>query len=420
VPAPEAADREVTVRSEDVRTVSARRDEPDWLLRFRIASLESLEARWSEAWSRLARDLDGSWIFPPRRPPPAEVRSRTTESEAAHRAVRKELATQDVLLMGLDAAIHQVPDLVERAFGSLVTADDGPHASLNGAIWSGGTFLHVPKGVHVRVPLQAEIREDFVGTQPFERNLLLLEEGASAEFIDGCTAPVLTSPGVHASAVEVIALAGARIRYTALQNWARSIDDHVAGRAQAHANSSVEWRHANLGARRNGTSPSVHLVGRGARAEIHTLSVAGTDQDHEICAEAVHAASDTSSRISVRGIARSGGRIVYAPKVTVAEGASRATTTSEWSALLLDESAHWMATPSIEIHEADAAATQRGSAEPIRESDVFYLTSRGMSRTDAVRILVGGFLAPFARRLPLEYGVEVQRLVDLDLEGAIG
>ena len=425
MPRPKIPETDVEVLSSDVvRDLSAARHEPEWMLAFRLASLESLLGPWRAEWARASQGIDLARLLslssPARPRTPAAGSGALAVSEAAYGAVRKELEAQGVIFVGLDAAVREVTDLVRRAFGAVVTADDGPYAALNGAVWSGGSFLYVPRGVHVSMPLQAEIREDFARTEPFERNLLAFDEGASAEFIDGCTAPIFTSAAIHASAVEVVAHKDAHVRYTTLQNWSKGVDNVVAKRAHAYDGASVEWLEANLGSRRNVKAPSVHLLGRGAHAEVHTFALAGRGQDQAIGADVVHMASDTSSRIDARAVLRSGGRVTYAPRVSVAPGASRVSSVSEWSALLLDSESRWAARPSVEIDEADAAVAQSGSAEPLHEDALFYVTSRGLPRREAVKLLVAGALEPFARRLPLEYAVEVRRIVDLELEGAVG
>ncbi|MGQ0797300.1 MAG: SufD family Fe-S cluster assembly protein, partial [Methanobacteriota archaeon] len=278
---PEVPGADVGMLSEEaVRDLSASRDEPGWMLSFRLASLESLLGRWGAEWARASKRIDLARLLsrgPTASRRPAAAGGAHAASEATYRDVRTELAAQGVTFVGLDAAVREAPELVRPAFGAVVTADDGPYAALNGAVWSGGSFLHVPRGVRRGTALQAEIREDFSRTEPFERNLLVLDEGAYAEFIDGCTAPIFTSAAIHASVVELVVRKDAQARYTTLQNWSKGVDNVVAKRAHAYEGASVEWIEANLGSRRNVKAPSVHLLGRGAHAEVHTFVLAGRD-----------------------------------------------------------------------------------------------------------------------------------------------
>jgi len=421
-------DRDTALSGTVVRRLSAEREEPAWMLRFRLRALDALEASSEPGASRLRSAIDAEDVVSDRvgvRPRPASPRGYSfadavAESERAYRLVRDELESLGVLFMGMDEAVREHSGTLQELLGSVVPPEDDPSAALNGAVWSGGTFLYVPPGVRVQVPLQPEIRADFRKTEPFERSLLVAGPGSSVEFIDGCTAPVLTSAALHASVVEVIAREGASVKCITLQNWSRDVDNYVSKRAHVSAGAAVEWLEANLGARHNVKAPSVHLLGKGARAEILNVGFAGRGQHQEIGADVAHMASSTTSRVEARLVLQQGGRASYGPRLSASPGTVQVSSVSEWSALLLDATSACDVQPSLSFDGADANADHRGSVERLREDALFYLTSRGLSRKDATRLVVRGVFRPFTRRLPLEYAVEVDRLVELQLEGAIG
>lgn len=403
------AESSIRARSED-------RDEPSWLVEFRLASLEALRGRWNRPWSLLSGSIDLDRFFEYRRPEPRV----SPGSEAPYGPIRDELGRQGVLLMGLDRAVHKVPGMVREVLGSAVSSEDGPSAAFNGATWSGGSFLYVPRGVHVRMPLQPEFREDFHRTEPIERTLIVVDEAASVDFIDGCAAPMFAPSGLHASVAEIVVRKGGHIGYVTLQNWSKDVHSLVTKRARIHEGASMEWLEANLGSRKTVKAPSVQLAGSGARAEIRNLVLAGPGQHQAIGAEADHLAPDTSSRLEARVLLRGNGRVTYEPRVLVTKEARGARSVSEWTALALDEGTHWEATPSLVVEQREAWASQSGSMERFAEDIAIDSSPGRRSAREAVRRKARTLFEPFLRRIPEEYAVEVERLVGLELDGAVG
>lgn len=410
---------------EHVERLSREREEPEWLSRMRLDSVERFLQVPDDEAIQVVESLDVSRLGSRRaRTEPrvggAAYQGALAESEAAYRMIRKELEAQGVLFMGLREAVRDEPHRVREHLGQVVSGRDGAFASLNEALWSGGSFLYVPRGVHVDTPLQAEIREDYRQTEPMERILIVADEGAEVGFIDGCSAPVLTSASVHIPVVEILARKKARVRYIALLNWAKTMDSFATKRALLGERARLEWMEGNLGARRTVKAPSVHLRGVGAHADMVTATFVGPGQTQRLGAEIVHLAPETSSRTELRAVVRDGGQGTYSGRIRVEPGARGATSSNSWSALVLDDRSRWEAHPTVQLDEADALVSSSGSVETIREDTLFYMTSRGLSRTEASHMVVRGAFEPFTKRIPMEYAVEVNRILELEMEGAIG
>ncbi len=418
--------------SEDtVVGLSKRRHEPDWMLRLRLRGLESLRSEGVPAWASFLREVDfDGMIGADASPPPVRIEEREPSrtpglgalaaSEEAYRSLRKGLESQGVRFLGMPAALASVPDLVRAHFASVVATDDHPLASLNSALWTGGSFLYVPPDVRVEVPLQAEIRDDYAGVEPFERNVLVADRGAEVTYIEGCTAPVYTPDELHVSAIEVLAMPGSRVRYIALQNFSKGVDNLVTKRAIVHEGASVEWVDINLGSRRTWKVPRADLQGAGASAEFVGVAFAGPGQHADIGAEMVHRAPRTRSRIVNHGIVRGGGHASLRSSVRVAPGATGVTSSVEWSSLMLDAESRAETMPSIEVDEADAEIAQEGAVRKVSDDMLFYMTSRGVTNEEAIRMVVLGLAGIATRRIPIEYAVEVDRLLELELGGGIG
>jgi len=401
------------------------------MLRLRLRGLESLRSEGVPVWASFLRevDFDGMIGADASAPPvPVEERepSRTpglgalAASEEAYRSVRKGLESQGVRFLGMPAALARLPDLVKAHFASVVATDDHPLASLNSALWTGGSFLYVPPDVRVEVPLQAEIRDDYAGVEPFERNVLVADRGAEVTYIEGCTAPVYTPDELHVSAIEVLAMPGSHVRYIALQNFSKGVDNLVTKRAIVHEGASVEWVDINLGSRRTWKVPRADLQGAGASAEFVGVAFAGPGQHADIGAEMIHRAPRTRSRIVNHGIVRGGGHASLCSGVRVAPGATGVTSSVEWSSLMLDAESRAETMPSIEVDEADAEIAQEGAVRKVSDDMLFYMTSRGVTNEEAIRMVVLGLAGIATRRIPIEYAVEVDRLLELELGGGIG
>lgn len=417
--------------SQLVRDLSKRRAEPDWMLRLRIRALERLQSEGVPSWASFLRDVDfENMVDAEVTPPPAATIERgptllpgfsaLQESERAYRVVRNDLASQGVVFSGLSTALARSPDLVKTHFGSAVAVDDHPFASLNAALWTGGSFLYVPPGVRVEVPLQAEIREDYSKVEPFERNVVVADRGSELTYIEGCTAPVYTPDQLHVSTIEVVAMAGSHVRYIALQNFAKEVDNLVTKRALVHAGASVEWVDANLGSRRTWKVPRADLLGPGASAEFVGVAFAGKGQHEDVGAEMVHRAPRTTSRIANHGIVQGGGRATLRSGVRVAPGATEVRSSVAWSSLMLDAESRSETLPSIELDEADAEIDQKGVVRRVSDEMLFYMASRGVTKEEALRMVVLGIAEVATRRIPIEYAVEVDRLLELELGGGIG
>ncbi len=414
-----------------VAGLSKRRHEPDWMLRLRLRGLESLRSEGVPAWASFLQEVDfDGMVGADASSPPVRIEEREPSrtpglgalaaSEEAYRGVRKGLDSQGVRFLGMPAALARLPDLVKAHFASVVAADDHPLASLNSALWTGGSFLYVPPGVRVDVPLQAEIRDDYAGVEPFERNVIVADRGAEVTYIEGCTAPVYTPDELHVSAIEVLAMPGSRVRYIALQNFSKGVDNLVTKRAIVHEGASVEWVDINLGSRRTWKVPRADLQGAGASADFVGVAFAGSGQHEDIGAEMIHRAPRTRSRIVNHGIVRGGGHASLRSGVRVAPGATGVTSSIEWSSLMLDAESRSETVPSIEVDEADAEIAQEGAVRKVSDDMLFYMTSRGVTNEEALRMVVLGLAGIATRRIPVEYAVEVDRLLELELGGGIG
>jgi Fe-S cluster assembly protein SufB len=432
-----------------VEEISALKAEPDWMLQFRLRAYEHFLKRTMPTWGGHLGDIDFDRIVYYRKPSEREERSwedvpeqikQTFErlgipeaerkflagvgaqydSEVVYHSVQEELSKLGVVFMGTDQALKEYPEVFEKHFGTVVPPEDNKFAALNSAVWSGGSFVYVPKGVDVPLPLQAYFRINAENTGQFERTLIVVEEGARVHYIEGCSAPIYAADSLHAAVVEVVALPGSKVRYTTIQNWSNDVYNLVTKRAHAHENSTVEWIDANTGSRLTMKYPSIYLRGRGATADIISVAVAGKGQHQDTGAKAVHLAPDTRSRIVSKSVSKDGGRATYRGSLKVAPGATGVVASVRCDALMLDDESRSDTYPYIDIAEDDTTMTHEATVGKISQDQIFYLMSRGLSENEAQNLVVQGFLEVFTKELPMEYAVEFNSLVKLEMEGALG
>jgi Fe-S cluster assembly protein SufB len=432
-----------------VREISETKDEPAWMLEYRLRAFKHFEARAMPHWGGDLTKLDFSKIVYYRKPSEREEKSwddvpdqikKTFErlgipeaerkflagvgaqydSEVVYHSVREDLQKLGVVFMGTDQGMKEYPEIFKKYFGTVVPAEDNKFAALNSAVWSGGSFVYVPKGVDVPLPLQAYFRINGQNTGQFERTLIVVDEGASLHYIEGCTAPNWATDSLHVAVVEVIALPGSKVRYTTIQNWSNDVYNLVTKRAHAHAGATVEWIDANTGAQLTMKYPGIYLLGEKAHAEIVSVAVASKGQHQDTGAKAVHLAPNTTSRIVGKSVCKDGGVATYRGTVKVAQGATGVTTSVRCDALILDEGSRSETYPYIDIQEDDTSMSHEATVGRVSDDQIFYLMSRGMTENEATNLIVQGFLEVFTKELPMEYALEFNRLIRLEMEGALG
>ena len=432
-----------------VEEISAIKHEPDWMLQYRLRSYEHFLKRSMPSWTDGLDRIDFDKIVYYRKPSEREEKSwedvpdqikdtferlgipeaerkflsgvgAQYDSEVVYHSVKEELTKLGVVFMGTDQALIEFPDIFRKYFGTVVPAEDNKFSALNGAVWSGGSFVYVPKGVDVPLPLQAYFRINGENTGQFERTLIVVDEGASVHYIEGCTAPIYATESLHVAVVEVVALARSKVRYTTIQNWSNDVYNLVTKRAHAYEDSTVEWIDANTGSRKTVKYPSIYLRGRGASADIISVAVAGKGQHQDTGAKAIHLAPDTRSRIVSKSVSKDGGRASYRGHVKVAPGATNAVASVRCDALMLDDQSRSDTYPYIDIQEDDTTLSHEATVGRISQDQVFYLMSRGLTENEAQNLIVQGFLEVFTKELPMEYAIEFNRLVKLEMEGSLG
>ncbi len=433
-----------------VEQISEMKSEPQWMRDFRLKALEAFWRKPTPLWGGELRDLDyndihyymkaadrqgQSWDDIPSEIkntydklgiPEAERRGliggvgAQYESEVVYHSLREDLAKKGVIFCDTDTAVREHPDLVREHFATIIPIEDNKFAALNSAVWSGGSFVYIPKGVKVDVPLQAYFRINAENMGQFERTLIIVEEGAQVHYVEGCTAPIYTSESLHSAVVEVVVKKSGRCRYTTIQNWANNIYNLVTKRAVAHEDAVMEWVDGNLGSRLTMKYPAVHMVGKGARGEILSIAFAGKGQHQDAGAKVVHSAPYTSSRIISKSISKNGGRASYRGLLKVDHGAKGSRSNVVCDALILDPSSRSDTYPYIEIDEDDVKIGHEASVSKIGEEQLFYLMSRGLSEAEASTLIVSGFIEPLVKELPMEYAVEMNKLIQLQMEGSVG
>lgn len=433
---------------EIVRQISAMKDEPEWMLDFRLKSLEIFNSKPMPEWGGdieidfqdifyYLKPSDGqekSWDDVPQEIkdtfdklgiPEAEKKflagvKAQFESEVVYGSLKEDLAKQGVIFLDTDTAVREHEELVREHFGKIIPPSDNKFAALNSAVWSGGSFIYVPPGVHIEFPLQAYFRINAENMGQFERTLIIVDEGASVHYVEGCTAPMYSSESLHSAVVEVICKKGSRCRYTTIQNWANNIYNLVTKRAMAYADATMEWVDGNLGSKLTMKYPAVYMMEPGARGEILSIAFSSQDQHQDAGAKLVHAAPNTTGQITSKSISKNGGRSSYRGLVRVEKDAKHSKCNVVCDALILDDQSRSDTYPYIEILDQDVSVGHEASVSRIGEEQLFYLMSRGLSEAEASTMIVNGFIEPLVKELPMEYAVEMNRLIQLQMEGSVG
>jgi len=438
------------LNEEIVREMSAIKKEPDWMRDFRLKALARFERKPMAEWFAVnmpSLDFDDIYYYvkpmgdqvkdwndlPPEIKntyeklgiPEAERKylagvTAQYESEVVFHRNRDDLEAQGVLFSDMDTAVREYPDIVRKWFGTIIPPNDNKFAALNSAVWSGGSFIYVPPGVKVDMPLQAYFRINTENMGQFERTLIIADEGSEVHYIEGCSAPVYSTDSLHSAVVELVALQGSRITYTTIQNWSNNVYNLVTKRARAEAEARVEWIDGNIGSRLTMKYPSVYLMGPKASGEVLSVAYAGPGQHQDAGAKMIHAAPETTSTIVSKSISKGGGQTTYRGLVHVNEGATGAKSFVRCDALLLDEQSISETKPYMEVGERDASIGHEATVAKIGDDQLFYLMSRGLSESQAMGMIVNGFIEPITRTLPMEYAVEWSRLIELQMEGSVG
>jgi Fe-S cluster assembly protein SufB len=434
-----------------VRQISAQKGEPEWMLESRLKALDIYNSKPMPTWggdlSSLDKVLDEiyyyvrpqdkmehSWDDVPENIkttferlgiPEAEQKilagvGAQYESEMVYHSLKQEWEEKGVIFDSIEEGLKNHPELFRQYFGTVVPAEDNKFSAMNSAVWSGGSFVYIPKGVELETPLQAYFRVNQERMGQFERTLIIADEGSHAHYIEGCTAPVYSTESFHSGVIEIIVQKNARFRYTTIQNWSNNMYNLVTQRALVHENASMEWLDGNLGSKLTMKYPSCFLVGEGAHGEILSIAYAGNGQHHDTGGKVVHAAPRTTSSIVSKSISRGTGRSSYRGLCKVYEGAKHAKSNVECDALLINDTSRTDTYPYIEIDERDANVGHEATVSKVGEEQLFYLMSRGLAEEEAMALIVRGFIEPIAKELPLEYAVELNRLIELEMEGSVG
>jgi Fe-S cluster assembly protein SufB len=434
-----------------VRQISEHKGEPEWMLNFRLKALEIYESKpmpdWGGDLSTLQETLDEIYFYV--RPqdkmehswddvpdnikdtfeklgiPEAEQKilagvGAQYESEMVYHSLRKEWEDKGVIFDSIEDGLKNHPELFKEYFGTVVPSADNKFSAMNSAVWSGGSFVYIPKDVHLDTPLQAYFRVNQERMGQFERTLIIVDEGANAHYIEGCTAPVYSTDSFHSGVIEIIVKKNARFRYTTIQNWSNNMYNLVTQRAIVHEGAHMEWLDGNLGSKLTMKYPSCFLVGEGAHGDILSIAYAGDGQHQDTGGKVVHAAPHTTSSIVSKSISKGTGRSSYRGLAKVYDGATGAKSNVECDALLINETSRTDTFPYIEVGEKTANIGHEATVSKVGDEQLFYLMSRGMSEEEAMALIVRGFIEPIAKELPLEYAVELNRLIELEMEGSVG
>ena len=436
-------DREV------VESISKMKGEPAWMLEFRLKAYEHYRQRPMPNWGPDLSTLDLENIFYYVKPtdkegktwddvpdtiketfsrlgiPEAEQKflsgvGAQYESEMVYHSIQEHLSKQGVIFLSIEDGLRQYPDLFREYFGTVIPIEDNKFAALNSAVWSGGSLVYVPKGVKVELPLQAYFRLNVANIGQFERTLIVAEEDAQVHYVEGCTAPTYTTDSFHSGVIEIVVKKNARVRYSTIQNWSHNVYNLVTQRAIVNEGGTMEWVDANMGSKVTMKYPSCYLVGPHARGEILSMAFAGPGQHQDAGGKVVHFAPHTSSKITSKSISRGGGRASYRGLLKVHKGAFDVKSNVVCDALLLDPKSRSDTYPYIEIDEEDVNIGHEASVSKVGEEQLFYLMSRGLSQEEAITMVVSGFIEPLVKELPMEYAVEMNRLIQLQMEGSIG
>jgi Fe-S cluster assembly protein SufB len=436
---------------EVVRQISAHKEEPEWMLEFRLKALEIYNSKPMPTWGGDLSDLEEvldeiyfyvrpqdrmehSWddvpdeikdTFEKLGIPEAERKilagvGAQYESEMVYHSLKEEWESQGVIFDSIEDGLKNHPELFREHFSTIIPTQDNKFSAMNSAVWSGGSFVYIPKGVNLTTPLQAYFRVNQERMGQFERTLIIVDEGANAHYIEGCTAPVYSTESFHSGVIEIVVKKNARFRYTTIQNWSNNMYNLVTQRAIVHEGAHMEWLDGNLGSKLTMKYPSCYLVGEGAHGDILSIAYSGDGQHQDTGGKVVHAAPHTTSSIVSKSISKGHGRSTYRGLLKVHDGAHHARSNVECDALLINDTSRTDTYPYIEIEENDANVGHEASVSKIGEEQLFYLTSRGISEPEAMAMIVRGFIEPIAKELPLEYAVELNRLIELEMEGSVG
>ncbi len=434
-----------------VEEISHMKDEPEWMRKFRLKALDYFDRRPIPTWGgggalekidfqniyyylRSTEKTSRSWdevpeyikaTFDRLGIPEAERKflagvGAQYESEVVYHSIREDLAKKGVIFLSMDSALLEYPDLVRQYFSTIIPPNDNKFAALNSAVWSGGSFVYVPAGVKVDVPLQAYFRINSENMGQFERTLIIAEPGSYVHYVEGCTAPTYTTDSLHSAVVEIIVKEGARVRYTTIQNWSANVYNLVTKRAAAYRDATMEWVDCNIGSQLTMKYPSVYMMEPGAHGEVLSIAFAGKGQHQDAGAKMVHAAPHTSSAIISKSISKNGGRATYRGLVKVNKGCKGVKSNVRCDALLLDEQSRTDTYPYIEIEEDQVSIAHEATVSKVSDDQLFYLRSRGLSESEATTMIVNGFIEPIIKELPMEYAVEMNRLIQLEMEGSVG
>src|ERR1700688_2191281 len=430
--------------------ISAKKNESEWMLQTRLKALRIFDRKPMPNWGSNLEGIDfdnikyfvrstekqaASWDDLPddikntydRLGIPEAEKQRLVsgvaaqyESEVVYHQIREDLEAEGVIFLDTDTALREHPDIFKQYFGTVIPAGDNKFSALNTAVWSGGSFIYVPPGVHVDIPQQAYFRINTENMGQFERTLIIVDEGAYVHYVEGCTAPIYKSDSLHSAVVEIIVKKDARCRYTTIQNWSANVYNLVTKRAVAQQGATMEWIDANIGSKVTMKYPAVYLMGEHARGETLSVAFAGEGQHQDAGAKMVHCAPNTSSNIVSKSVARGGGRTSYRGLVQVQEGAGHSRSTVKCDALLVDAISRSDTYPYVDVREDDVEMGHEASVSKISEDQLFYLMSRGMTEDEAAATIVRGFIEPIARELPMEYALELNPLIELQMQGAVG
>ena len=436
------------INADIVRQISEMKDEPQWMLDFRLEALEIFESKpmpewggdididfqdiyyylkptegqgktWDEVPEEIKETFERLGIPQAEREYLAGVKAQF-DSEVVYGSVSEDLDNLGVIFTDTDTALREHPELLREYFGTIIPSLDNKFAALNSAVWSGGSFIYIPPGVKIEFPLQAYFRINAENMGQFERTLIIVDEGAEIHYVEGCTAPTYSSDSLHSAVVEVIVKKNARCRYTTIQNWANNIYNLVTKRAVCMADATMEWVDGNLGSQLTMKYPAVYMMEPGAHGEILSIAFSGKGQHQDTGAKLVHVAPNTTGQIISKSISKDGGRSSYRGLVRVEKGAHNAKNNVVCDALILDAESRSDTYPYIEVMEQDVSIGHEASVSRIAEEQLFYLTSRGLSEAEASAMIVNGFIEPLVKELPMEYAVEMNRLIQLQMEGSVG
>lgn len=435
---------------EVVENISKMKGEPDWMLQYRLQAYDHFLQRPMPNWGaesiheidfndiyyyiKPAENMGRSWddvpeyikdTFEKLGIPEAERKflagvGAQYESEVIYHSLREDLEKLGVIFLDMDSAVREYPDLVKQYFGTIIPYNDNKFAALNTAVWSGGSFVYVPEGVRVEVPLQAYFRINAENMGQFERTLIIAAPGSYVHYVEGCTAPTYSTDSLHSAVVEIVVQEGARCRYTTIQNWSKNVYNLVTKRAQAFKNATMEWVDGNLGSKVTMKYPAVWMMEEGARGEVLSVAFSSDGQHQDAGAKMVHVAPNTSSQITSKSISKGTGRSSYRGLVKVHKGAENVKSSVICDALLLDENSKTDTYPYMEIEEERVQIGHEATVSKVADEQIFYLQSRGLTETEAMSMIVNGFIEPIAKELPLEYAVELNRLIQLEMEGSVG